>query len=287
MEEYPMENCDNIWQWCRARKKRKIQSMADGFSKIGALVDGSSPNIIRKGRQCIDDSPISKSSTSFEGNALKSRAHLRNMCSSVQNSIAEVGPFKNGDSTKSSISVIQDHVPSSENNSDAISDHQQCVSGLGGQLLPRTLGIWDEGIKISSGRYAACHTETSVDASSSCSIPKVVVEDMELQSRSVNGQLRDLRLVGGCETCYNDINWPCHPPARKKHKRNQSLVSDTCESPFGIENQKAKSDSVTLFPELHLLADVAVWLLENDVAGLHENSLTDEKGIRKAIYIPT
>ena len=94
--------------------------------------------------------------------------------------------------------------------------------------------------------------------------------------------MRDLRHVACCETSSNYINWPGHPPARKKPKRNQSLVSETSTSPFEIENQKTKSE--ILFQGLHLLADVAVRILENDFP---ENSLTEENGIRKAIFIPT
>jgi hypothetical protein len=316
MEKYRMENSNSIWQWCKARKKlltmSKIHSMADGFSsvsKTGSLADGFSPNIIRKGKQCIDDSPINKSSTTSEGNALKSGTHLRNMCLPVQNSIAEVGP-KNGDSTKSPVSVIQDYVSSSETNSDAMSDHPHHDSGPGGQLLPRALGIGDEssvedpafyqkkqpsksriqrrvqkaalkqnrlfsdqGVKDSSGRHAACQREISV-----------VVEDMEFQSQSVNGQMRDLRLVGGCETNSNYINWPCHPPASKRPKRDQGLVSETSKSPFEIENQKVKSE--ILCPGLHLLADVAVRSLQNDWCRFPEN-ITQKEGVRKAIFIPT
>jgi hypothetical protein len=132
------------------------------------------------------------------------------------------------------------------------------------------------------GQYAACNREHLLKVSSSCSISKVLAEDIELQSRNVNEGMRDLRHVACCETSSNYINWPSHPPVRKKPKRNQSLVSETSTSPFEIENQKTKSE--ILFQGLHLLADVAVRILENDFP---ENSLTEENGIRKAIFIPT
>jgi hypothetical protein len=119
----------------------------------------------------------------------------------------------------------------------------------------------DEGMKGCSGQYAARNKEPLVEASSSCSISKVLPEDMELQSPNVNGEMRDLRHVACCETSSNYINWPGHPPARKKPKRNQSFTS-----PFVIENQKTKS--AILFSGLHLLADVAVRILETHCPSL-------------------
>jgi len=314
-----MEKSDNIWQWCGARKKlctmSKIQSMADGLSsvtKIGSLADGFCQNIIPKGKQCIDDSSLRRSSTSFEGNALKSRAYCRDMCLPVQNSIAEVGPFENGDSMKSPISVIRHHVSSSETNSDSMSDHQHGDSDPDIRFLRRPLGISnensvedpgfydkkqpskprvarrgqktalkqnrlfsDDGMTGSSGQYAARNREPSMEASSACSISKIVAEDIELQSPSMNGELRDLG--------SNYINWPCHPPDNDKPKKDQSLVSEISESPFQIENQKAKSEN--LFPGLHLLADVAVRSLQNDQSRFPEN-IPQRKGIRKGLFIP-
>jgi len=315
-----MENSDSIWQWCKARKKlftmSKIQSMADGFSsvaKIGSLANGSSPNIIRKGNQCIEDSPLRRSSATFEGNPLKSIAYCRDICLPVQSSIAEVGPYENGDSVKSPISVIRHHVSSSETNSDTMSNHPHSDSGLDGQFLPRLLGIVDEnsvedlafyekkqpsksrvcrrgqktavkqnrlfsdeGMKGSSGQYATCSREPLVEASSSSSISKVIAEDMELQSPSMNGEMRDLY--------SNYIDWPCHPPDTKKPKNDQGLVSENSKSAFQIENQRAKSEF--LFPGLHLLVDVAIWSLQNDESRFPEN-IKQKKRIRKAIFPPT
>jgi len=313
-----MENSDSIWQWCKARKKlftmSKIQSMADGFSsvsKIGSLEDGFSPNIIRKGNQCIEDSLLRRSSATFEGKPLKSRAYCRDICLPVQSSFAEVGPFENGDSVKSSISVIPHHVSSSETNSDTMSNHPHSDSGLDGQFLPRLLGIadensvedlaffekkqpsksrvWrrgqkaavkqnfsDEGMNGSSVQYATCSREPLVEASSSSSISKAIEGDMELQSPSMNGEMRNLS--------SDYIDWPCHPPATKKPKKDQGWVSETSKSPFQIENQKAKSEF--LFPGLHLLAGVAVRCLENDQSRFPEN-ITQKKRMRKAIFPPT
>jgi len=297
-----MEDSDSIWQWCRARKKAlpigKIQS--DGVftvAKIGSLADGSCSNIPKR-KQCRGDSPVRRSSTTFEGNALQSRAYCRKMCSAVQNSIPEVDLFKNGDSTESPVSVIQDHISSSETNSDTMSDHPFGIEGENpvidlsfhqkkkasksrvGRRGQKT-ALNSLLIKGSSGQYTACNRETSMEASSSCSISKVVAEDMQLHNR----EIRNLRLVSGSETSSSYIDWPCHPRTCKRPKRDQSLVSETGKSPFEIENQKAKSE--ILFPGLHLLADVAVRFLENDVARFPENSITEEKGIRKAIFIPT
>lgn len=287
-----MENSDHIWQWCRARKKlftmSQIQSMGDGFSsvaKIGSLAGGSCQKVIQKGKQCIDDSPIRRSSRTFEGNALKSRAYCRDMCLPDENSIAEVDPFENGDSVKSPISVIRHHVSSSGTYSDIISDHPHGDSGTDDQFLHKPLGIADEnyvedpnfydkkqpsksrvgrrglkaalkhnrlfsddGMAGSSGQYAVCNKEPSVEASSSSSISKVVAEGMELQSPSMNGEMRDLG--------SNYINWPYHLPAMKKPKKDQCLVSEISSSPFQIEKRKAKSED--LVPGLHLLADAAV-----------------------------
>jgi hypothetical protein len=55
----------------------------------------------------------------------------------------------------------------------------------------------------------------------------------------------------------------------KKPKSNQSLVSEISTSPFEMESEKAKSE--ILFPGLHLLAGVAVRLLEIDVADFLQN----------------
>ena len=135
----------------------------------------------------------------------------------------------------------------------------------------------------SSGQYSARHCEIWVDASSSCSISKVVVEDMELQSPSVNGKMRDLRVVGGYETSSDYIHSPFHMLASKKPKRDQGLVSETGKSPSEIENQKAKSE--ILCPGLHLLADVAIRSMQNDQYRFPKN-ITQKEGIRKAIFIP-
>jgi len=253
-----MENSDSIWQWCKARKKlftmSKIQSMADGFSsvaKIGSLANGSSPNIIRKGNQCIEDSPLRRSSATFEGNPLKSIAYCRDICLPVQSSIAEVGPYENGDSVKSPISVIRHHVSSSETNSDTMSNHPHSDSGLDGQFLPRLLGIVDEnsvedlafyekkqpsksrvcrrgqktavkqnrlfsdeGMKGSSGQYATCSREPLVEASSSSSISKAMAEDMKLQSPSMNGEMRDLD--------SNCIYWPAYRLLPRNPRRGRA-----------------------------------------------------------------
>ena len=85
-----------------------------------------------------------------------------------------------------------------------------------------------------------------------------IAQDMELQSGNLNGEIRDLRLITGCETSSNYIYCPCHPPATNKPKRNQSLVSEDSKSPFEIEKQRAKSE--IQFSGLYLLADVAKWL---------------------------
>lgn len=315
-----MEN-DNFWQWCGARKKlftmNKIQSMGDGFSaviKIGSPANGSCQNIILKGKQCIHDSSLRRSSTTVEGNALKSRGYSGDLCLPVRNSVAEVSPFQKGDSTKSPISVIRHHVSSSGTNSDSLSDHQHGGSGSDGQFLRRywdvanensveDLGFYDkkqqsksgmarkgqkpglkrprlfadDGITGSSGQYAASNREPSVEASSSYSISKVAAEDMELQSPGMHGELRDLS--------PNYIDWPCHPPATKKPKKDQGLVSMINRSSFQIENQKDESEN--LFEGLHLLADVAVRVrsLEKDPSCFTEN-IPQKEGIRKAIFIP-
>lgn len=186
-----MEN-NNFWQWCGARKKlctmKKIQSMEDGFSAVTKIVspaNGSCQYIVWKGKQCIDDSSLRRSSTTLEGNALKSRGYSRDMCLPVQNS-------------------------------DSMSDHQHRDSGCDGQFLRRHLGVAnenfvedlgfydkkqpsksamgrkdqkaglkrtrllfsDDGITGSSGQYAASNREPSVEASSSCSISKVAAEDV-------------------------------------------------------------------------------------------------------------
>lgn len=261
---------------------RQIQSMAGGLSsvvKISSLADGSCQNIIQKGKPCIDDSPIRKSLTTSEGNALKSRAYCRDMCLPDQNSnsFAEVDPFENGDSIKSPISLSGAY-------SDMISDHPHGDSGPDDQFLHRPLGIADEnyvedpnfydkkqlsksragrrGMKAalthnrlfsddemtdSSGKYAACNREPSVETSSSFSISKGVAEGMQLQSPSMRGEMRDMD--------SNYINWPYNQPAVKKPKKDQCLVSEISKSLFQIEKTKAKPED--LFPGLHLLADAA------------------------------
>ena len=123
-KEYPMGNSDGIWQWCRDGKKTilrksKTRSMVDEHSSLAK--DGSTPNIIPKGKQCVDYSPISKSSTTHEGDALKSRTYW----------------------TNSSISVIQNQVSLSETNSDAMTDNTHYISGPNG-WLPSTLGFRGE-----------------------------------------------------------------------------------------------------------------------------------------------
>lgn len=294
-----MEDSDSIWQWCRARKKvlptSKIQSdRVFSVAKICSLAEGSCSNIPER-NQCMGDSPVRRSSTTFEGNALQSRAYCWNICPPVQNSIPEVGLFKNG--VESPISVIQDHISSSETNSDTMSDHPLGLEGENRvQDLPfhqkkrasksragrrvQEAALKSLLIKGSSGQYTACNRETSVETSSSCSISRVVAEDMRLY----NGEIRKLRVVSGSETSSSYIDWPCHPRASKKPKRDQSLVSATGKRPFEIESQEAISE--ILFPGLHLLADT-VRLLENGVAGFPENNTAEEKGIRKAVFIPT
>lgn len=315
-----MEN-DNFWKWCGAGKKlftmNKIQSMGAGFSavtKIGSPAKGSCQNIILKGKQCIHDSSLRRSSTTVEGNALKSRGYSGDLCLPVRNSVAEVSPFQKGDSTKSPISVIRHHVSSSGTNSDSMSDHQHGDSGFDGQFLRRHWGVAnensvedlsfydkkqqsksgmgrngqkpglkrtrlfaDDGITGSSGQYAASNREPSVEASSSYSISKVAAEDMELQSPSMHGELRDLS--------PNYIDWPCQPPATKKPKKDQGLVSMINGNSFQIENQKDESEN--LFEGLHLLAHVAVRVqsLEKDPSCFTEN-IPQKEGNRKAIFIP-
>lgn len=265
-----MEDSDSIWKWCRARKKffrtSKVQSdRVFSVSKFGSLADGSCSNITESNQSMGD------SSTTFEGNALQSR---------VQNSIPEVGLFKNGDSIiETPISEIQDHISSSETNSDTMSDHPLGLEGENQKKRASKSRAGRRGqeaslkillIKGSSGQYTVCKRETSVETSSSCSISR---EDMRLH----NGEIRNLRVVSGSETSSSHIDLPCPPRASKKPKRDQSLVSE-------IESQEAISE--TLFPGLHLLADT-VGLLENGVVGFPENNTAEEKGIRKAIFIPT
>lgn len=256
-----MEDSDSIWRWCRARKKffrtSKIQS--DTVSKFGSLADGSCSNITESNQSMGD------SSTTFEGNALQSR---------VQDSIPEVGLFKNGDSIiETPISEIQDHISSSETNSDTMSDHPLGLEGENQKKRASKSRAGRRGqeaslkillIKGSSGQYTVCKRETSVETSSSCSISR---EDMRLH----NGEIRNLRVVSGSETSSSHIDLPCQPRASKKSKRDQSLVSE-------IESQEAISE--TLFPGLHLLADT-VGLLENGVVGFPENNTAEEKGIRR------
>lgn len=294
-----MEDSDNIWHWCRARKKvfpmSKIQ--ADGFfsvAKISSPVDHVPRSNIRKGKQRMDP---------------------------VQNSFPGVDYVKNGDSSKSPISVIVDHVCSSGTNSETMSDHPHGDSGLRGQFLHPTMGfagenldedlfayqkkqpsrlrgkgrgrkaalkqsglLSDEGMKSSSDQYTVWNREASMEASSSCSISKVVAENMQLQSRSMNGEIRNLRTVAGSETSSSYIKLPYYPPASKKPKRNRSFISETVKSLLENENPEAKSE--ILFRNLHLLAEVSVLVLENEQAALPEN-IRGEKEIRKAIFSPT
>jgi hypothetical protein len=152
----------------------------------------------------------------------------------------------------------------------------ECVEGAKKTAVKQNRLFSDEGTKGSSGQYATCSRQPLVEASSSSSISKAIAEDMKLQSPSMNGEMRDLN--------SNCIDWPCHPPATKKPKKDQGLVSETSKSPFQIENQKAKSE--LLFPGLHILADVAVRSMQNDPSRFPQN-MTQKKRIRKAIFIPT
>lgn len=294
----PMEDSDNIWHWCRARKKDFPTSkfQADCFysvAKIGTLVDHVPPSNIRKGKQRMDP---------------------------VHNSIPEIDYLKNGDSSKSPISVIVDHISSSGTNSDTTSDHPHGASGPGCQFLHPPMGftgeildedlisyqkkqasrlrgkrrgqktalkqsglLSDEWMKGSSDQHTAWNREASMEASSSCSISKVVADNMQLQSWSMNGEIRNLKTVVGSETSSSYIKRPYHPPASKK-PRNRSFISETGESHLENENLEAKSE--ILFRELHLLAEVSVLVLEKEQAGLLEN-IRGEKEIRKAIFTPT
>lgn len=301
MEEYPMEKPESIWQWCGARKTLFT------MSQILSMADRLSANSNCKEKQCISDSPLHRSSPSFEGNISKSRTYCRDMCFPVHNSIAEVCPSENGNSTKFPLSVIRHHASSSGTGSDAMSDHQHSDSGLDGQFLRRHLVIgYENPVRVSSfcgrkqpskgqkavfkqnrsfsdeqgisGQYATSDSKPSLEASSSCTMSMAIAEDMDLQAGDLNVEMRVLGLIGSRETRSNYINSSSHPPASKKPKRNQSLVFEASKSPLEIEKQRAKSE--IRFSALYLLADVAEWSQENDVAGFDDNSVPEEKGIR-------
>ena len=239
---------------CRARKKvlPVIRINSNGVfpvAKIGSLVDGSCSNIPKK-KQCRGDSPVRRFPATFERNTFESRACCPKMYSPVQNSILEVGPFKNGDSIESPISVMQNHVSSSEGNSDTMLDHPLAIEGENPweepafspkKQAPKSR-VGRRGRKAAlnnllvncSGEYTACNRETSVEASSSCSISKVVAQERQLH----NGEIRNLKLTVGSDTSSRYIDLKCQPPASKRAKRDQSLVSETGKSPLEIESQK-------------------------------------------------
>ena len=247
---------------CRARKKvlPVIRINSNGVfsvAKIGSLVDGSCSNIPKK-KQCRGDSPVRRFPATFERNTFESRACCPKMCSPVQSSIREVGPFKNGDSIESPISVIQNHVSSSEANSDTMLDYPLGIEGENPVEEPafyhkkqtpksrvgrrgRNAALNNVLVK-GSGEYTACNRETSVEASSSCSISKVVAQDRQLH----NGEIRNLKLTVGSDTSSSYVDLTCQPRASKRAKRDQSLVSETGKSPLEIESQNAESE--ILFP---------------------------------------
>ncbi|GLJ31594.1 hypothetical protein SUGI_0634070 [Cryptomeria japonica] len=309
-----MEKCDSFWQWGNARKTfsfGKIGSAGSGSCPVrdetSSVVGGSCLNMLNEGgllkkRKCMGPAFVLRSHIISEGNVSKSGGPCRYLYLPVQCSTVEVdlssSDCKNGQPNYSESPTTVLQVPNNSSLSDTSSTDFDAISCRPhGYLSPQLQFLpYSDGNLLHDGNFcdpskfralkrgqraapdndyvfstdgihnscAGFSREASTEASPSCSES----ENLKLQLWGMKEEIRNLRAVGALEASLSYMEKP---------KRGHSMISDRSS-----EIQKENSES---FAALHLLADMAVWLLENIYIGGDHKAKTSSA--QWAIFHPT
>ncbi|GLJ31593.1 hypothetical protein SUGI_0634060 [Cryptomeria japonica] len=309
-----MEKCDSFWQWGNARKTfsfGKISSDGSGSCPVrdesNYVVGSSCLNMLNEGsllkiRKCLSPASILRSHIISEGNTSKSGGSCRDMYLPIQCSTVELdlcsSNCKNGQPNcrKSPTTVLQ--VPNNSSLSDTSSTDFDAISCrphgyLSPQLqfLPYSDGNLlhdgnfcepskfralkrgqraapdnDYGLSI-DGIHNSC-AGFSREASTEASPSRSESENLKLQLWGMKEEIRNLRAVDASEASLSYMEKP---------KRGHSMIYNRSS-----EIQKENSES---FAALHILADLAVWVLENNCIG--EGHRAKASSAQWAVFHPT
>ncbi|GLJ31584.1 hypothetical protein SUGI_0633850 [Cryptomeria japonica] len=285
----------------------KISAIAGGLF----LNTPKEENLLKRS-QCMDAAYARRYQRTSKVDASEFGDLCRDVVQLVESSTMQVILSKNEDaieanSSKSPTSVFRGpNISSSSdtisNNSDTISCHPHgdlkprllCSGEVLGQdrvlcdqNQPSKLKVWRNGLKLGLEQscclsdegihdsFTGCDRETSMEASSACSISKAETEHTNLQSQSMKGEIRNVR-----PTCGSEPSSICTALFRKRPKRRQSLIS---KNSFEIQ----KESSEVLFEALHMLADIVVESLVSDYKEKEtEAKASSERWTRKEIFHP-